>query len=188
MDTGQGCQSCCSPLCFTASIESLFSQSARLDVCLHSPSLPRLHSFCVFFLNQSQNSVPPPPRQSHCSVSTGILIENLFPCAESECTALANRLIRWCNQKFVFFFYHIRLPLAGHSPVLCGETPDGRDHRHPAGLRKVQRRRLQVCFHTGMCIPLIFFHIVIRVNKMIGNFYMQLPPELHWLRPRVADS
>lgn len=136
---------------------SLSSQpvSQRSQVCLQSPSLPQRHSFCVFFFNQSTKKSPP---HSHCSVSTGILIENLFSVAVSECAALADGLIRWCNQKFLsYLITSLCFASSGNSPVLRGEAPDGDDHRHPAGLWKVQRRRLQVCFHNSMRSIFFFF-------------------------------
>ncbi len=40
---------------------------------------------------------------------------------------------------------YVNVCVSGDSAVLCGEAADGCDHRHPAGLREIQRRRLQVC-------------------------------------------
>lgn len=56
-------------------------------------------------------------------------------------TSLTHRVLitsKQNNSSFFFLFFFS----SGNAAVLRGQTPDGRYHRHPSGLWKIQRRRL----------------------------------------------
>lgn len=85
-------------------------------------------------------SCPLPPICRPCAVHISPLSTALSP----VCLSWEQRGAMWGVGCPCCPWYTMSVPCAGHTAVLHRETPHGNCHHHPAGVRQVPRRRLQV--------------------------------------------